>query len=49
MIELLYIILETEAVSLPVGQFDEHIDSFKNQHSPDLAIITYSCGDSDIL
>jgi RNA polymerase-binding transcription factor DksA len=34
---------------LPVGQIDEYIDSFTNQHSPYRAIITYSCGDSDIL
>ena len=49
MIELLDIILDTETESLPVGQFDEYINSFKNQHSPDRAILTYSRGASEIL
>ena len=29
------------AVSLPVGQFDEYIGSFMNEHSPDRPIVTY--------
>jgi rhodanese-related sulfurtransferase len=32
------------AVSLPVGQFDEQIESFLNQHSPDTPIVTYCSG-----
>ena len=38
------------AVSLPVGQFDEHIDAFLDQHEIDQSIVTYcsgrTCGDS---
>ena len=32
------------AVSLPVGQFDEQIESFINQHSTDTRIVTYCSG-----
>jgi len=32
------------AVSLPVGQFDEQIESFLNQYSPDQPIVTYCSG-----
>ena len=32
------------ALSLPVGQFDERIESFLNQHSPDTHIVTYCSG-----
>jgi len=32
------------AVSLPVGQFDEQIESFLNQHSPETRIVTYCSG-----
>jgi rhodanese-related sulfurtransferase len=32
------------AVSLPVGQFDEQIESFLNRHSPDAHIVTYCSG-----
>jgi rhodanese-related sulfurtransferase len=32
------------AISLPVGQFDEQIESFLNQHSPDTPIVTYCSG-----
>ena len=32
------------AVSLPVGQFDEQIESFLNQHSTDARIVTYCSG-----
>ena len=32
------------AISLPVGQFDEHIESFMNQYSLDQPIITYCSG-----
>ena len=32
------------ALSLPVGQFDERIESFLNQHSPDTRIVTYCSG-----
>ena len=32
------------AVSLPVGQFDEQIESFLSQHSPDTRIVTYCSG-----
>jgi len=33
-----------DAVSLPVGQFDRHIDSFMSEHSPDRPIVTYCSG-----
>ena len=32
------------AVSLPVGQFDEQIESFLDQNSPDRRIVTYCSG-----
>jgi len=32
------------AVSFPVGQFDEQIESFLNQNSPDTFIVTYCSG-----
>ena len=32
------------AVSLPVGQFDEYIDSFMSEHSTDRPIVTYCSG-----
>ena len=32
------------AISLPVGQFDEQIESFLNQHPPDAFIVTYCSG-----
>ncbi len=32
------------AISLPVGQFDEQIESFLNQHPPDALIVTYCSG-----
>lgn len=32
------------AVSLPVGQFDEKIEAFLDQYSPETAIITYCSG-----
>ncbi len=32
------------AVSLPVGQFDEQIESFLNRHSTDTRIVTYCSG-----
>lgn len=32
------------AVSLPVGQFDEQIESFLDRHSPDTRIVTYCSG-----
>ena len=32
------------AESLPVGQFDEQIESFLNRHSPDTRIVTYCSG-----
>lgn len=32
------------AISLPVGQFDERIESFMNQYPPDHPIITYCSG-----
>lgn len=32
------------AISLPVGQFDERIETFLNQHSPDTFIVTYCSG-----
>ena len=32
------------AVSFPVGRFDEQIESFLNQHSPEIRIITYCSG-----
>jgi rhodanese-related sulfurtransferase len=32
------------AISLPVGQFDERIESFLNQHSPETFIVTYCSG-----
>ena len=32
------------AVSFPVGQFDEQIESFLNRHSPDTRIVTYCSG-----
>jgi len=32
------------AISLPVGQFDERIESFLNQHAPDTFIVTYCSG-----
>ena len=32
------------AISLPVGQFDERIESFLNRYSPDQPIITYCSG-----
>jgi rhodanese-related sulfurtransferase len=32
------------AVSLPVGQFDEQIESLLNQHSTDTRIVTYCSG-----
>ncbi len=32
------------AVSLPVGQFDEKIEAFLEQHPPEKAIITYCSG-----
>ena len=32
------------SVSLPVGQFDESIDSFMNQYSPDRPLVTYCSG-----
>jgi rhodanese-related sulfurtransferase len=32
------------AISLPVGQFDEHIESFMNQYPLDQPIITYCSG-----
>ena len=41
------------AVSLPVGQFDEHIDAFLDQHNIEQPIVTYcsgrTCEDSHIL
>jgi rhodanese-related sulfurtransferase len=33
-----------DAVSLPVGQFDEYIDSFLSEHSPDRPIVAYCSG-----
>lgn len=32
------------AVSLPVGQFDEYIDSFLSEHLPEQPIVTYCSG-----
>ena len=32
------------AISLPVGQFDEKIESFMNQYPPDQPIVTYCSG-----
>jgi rhodanese-related sulfurtransferase len=32
------------AVSLPVGQFDEKIEAFLEQYSPEKAVITYCSG-----
>lgn len=32
------------AISLPVGQFDEQIESFLNQYPPDQPIVTYCSG-----
>jgi rhodanese-related sulfurtransferase len=32
------------AVSLPVGQFDEHIDAFLGQHDIERSIVTYCSG-----
>jgi len=32
------------ALSLPVGQFDERIESFLNRYSPDTRIVTYCSG-----
>ena len=32
------------AISLPVGQFNEQIESFLNQYSPDQPIVTYCSG-----
>ena len=32
------------AISLPVGQFDERIESFLNRYSSDLSIVTYCSG-----
>jgi rhodanese-related sulfurtransferase len=32
------------AISFPVGQFDEQIESFLNQHPPDALIVTYCSG-----
>jgi rhodanese-related sulfurtransferase len=32
------------AVSLPLGQFDEKVESFLNQYSPDQPIVTYCSG-----
>ena len=32
------------AVSLPVGQFDEQIDSFLSKHAPEQPIVTYCSG-----
>jgi len=34
------------AVSLPVGQFDEQIDSFLSKHAPEQPIVTYCSGRS---
>jgi rhodanese-related sulfurtransferase len=38
------IVLIQGAISLPVGQFDEQIESFLNQHPPDAFIVTYCSG-----
>ena len=32
------------AISLPVGQFDEHIESFLKRYQPNQPIVTYSSG-----
>ena len=32
------------AISLPVGEFDERIESFLNRYSPDQPIVTYCSG-----
>ena len=32
------------AISFPVGRFDEQIESFLNQHSPEIRIVTYCSG-----
>ena len=32
------------AVSLPMGEFDMHIEAFMNRHSPEQPIVTYCSG-----